>query len=994
MHSTDLQAARQKAQAGSPLAESLVMTLSLQHPTAAAAGGMLYASTKTHIQGFATYAFRNQWRRLVGARFDPAATAAARSASEAGSASLFVTVAACSHHLHRLGAAIAACLCWTCFPEGAASTAAQPPAAWWAELLDSSIPCNRTPSGTSSIDRGNKRSKACVLRESLRRVARLSLLCRFFYDHQPLQFSLGGFCCIWTARVRTREGPPPYLTCSTPAPQPQQLQHPQDPQLLLLQKELEASHHQELLSRQQQQLYRVTPETKIRLSLHPEAELYAQQRQQYSHQEDLHQHEENPTGLRRLAAAADPDCGKTAATAAASAAAAGLESTTSDGDAAGAYSELLFSVVSGSWLSNASGFGSDSETANRTHQQQPHKRVIFVPSEVHLTHATELVGSALGDTEENIHRLFEECSRRRAERMQRAALAAATAGEQQKADDFRLVGGRTLLFIDEIDSICPHRVSASEAGRRQVAALLSCMDGLNSDPSIFVVGATNHREAIDEAVRRAGRLELEIELSVPSAGERLSMLRKMLSQRPHCLSEPDIKEVADNCQAFVAADMALLMRTATTSALRQSLIHMQQLQQTGQEQEQQEQRQKILLLSPAHFKAALRLVRPSGLKGVACEVPRVRWGDIGGYEAAKRQLSECVEWPLAYGEMFSRLRLQPPKGILLYGPPGCSKTMLAKAVATESKMNFVSVKGPELFSKWVGESEKAVRDLFRRARQNAPCIIFFDEIDALGVDREKGDASGVETRVLSQLLTEMDGIGPHASIVVLAATNRPDLLDAALMRPGRLDRLVYVQLPDEDARLQIALNVLRHVPVHPTCLAAAMEDPEVAARIAALAQDRYRSDECAGATHKRGDGLTQEPEKPQEEQQGVPVTATLALACWLSARTEGYSGAEITMICKEGALDSIREHITRCKETSQQQQQLEEELLTLQLRHIQAALQRVKPRTPQSLLQLYEHYNNKTHGAASSPSPAVTPTPHSISAGAQPGTSSILGQGK
>ncbi|KAL8447132.1 hypothetical protein Emed_004571 [Eimeria media] len=1038
----------------------------------------------------------------------------------------------------------------TAATEDAAAAAAaldgaqQPPAAWWAELLDNSSGSSSS-SGSSrrSMKGSSKGGSSCVLRESLRRVARLSLLCRFFYDQQPLQFSLGGFCCIWTARVRLRGAPPPYLSCLTPAPHQEQQQQDH----LLLQKQMEKRMQQEQLLLQQHQLYRVTPETKIRLSLHPEAELYAQHKQQ-QHQPQQQQGELR--GLRRLAGSAavlqqvfwrlllpllrpdafavyglqqpnglllwgPPGSGKTflmkaiaeemqlleqrmqaaaagtgagkavaaSAAAAAAAAAAGLDSSNSTVDAAAAYSELLFAVVSGQWLVNRS---NEANSGTKQQQQQQQQRTIFVPPEVRLTHATELVGSAPGETEENIHRLFEECSSRRAARMQQAAAAAAATaaaatpavvagdGQMQEA---RLVGGRTLLFIDEVDSICPHRQSASEAGRRQVAALLSCMDGLNSDPCVFVVGATNHREAIDEAVRRAGRLELEIELllylpaaalapfivvvflsaevaapsaaaaafcdvgaagcedtnlGVPSAAERLVMLRKLLQQTAHCLTDADIQEVADNCQAFVAADIALLMRTAATSALRQSLITQQQQEQKQQQEQQQQQQQpgeedagepvqrQAVLLSPSHFAAALRVVRPSGLKAVACEVPCVRWSDIGGYEDAKRQLSECVEWPLVYGHLFQQLRLQPPKGVLLYGPPGCSKTMLAKAVATESKMNFVAVKGllrsaaaaaasgaapacvaaelwrsmsssdrlllvsgPELFSKWVGESEKAVRELFRRCHasiyvggglrcQNSQCCCCPNWLLLLMLLLL---LLQVETRVLSQLLTEMDGIGPHASIVVLAATNRPDLLDAALLRPGRLDRLVYVRLPDEAARLQIAYNTLRQVPIHPSAAAAAEADPAVASRLAALQEQQQQQAGERPAeqhnSHKRQDGFRQEAEDQQQQQQQQQPrrgdAATFAVACWLSVQTAGFSGAEIVMLCKEAALDAIREHIsslTQDPSNQQQQQQQQQGLLSLHMGHLEAALQRMQPRTPQSLLQLYEHYSKQTKGAA------------------------------
>lgn len=346
----------------------------------------------------------------------------------------------------------------------------------------------------------------------------------------------------------------------------------------------------------------------------------------------------------------------------------------------------------------------------------------------------------------------------------------------------------SLLFFDEIDALCPKRADSGDIERRIVALMLTELDGAQSQSQLAFLATTNRPDSIDEAMRRTGRIDREIEIGVPSRVARREILTVLLDGLTHDCSECDIDDVAEDAHGFVGADLASVVQTAFLAAVtRDRAVH------------------------KSDLIEALKSTVPSAMREVYVEIPRVPWDAIGGYEATKMKLRECVEWPLLHRDLFAKVKLTPPRGVLLYGPPGCSKTLMARAVASESKMNFISVKGPALFSKWVGESEKQVRDLFRRARQNAPCIIFLDEIDAVGGSRD--GSSGVESRVLTQILTEMDGMGAASEVVVIGATNRPDVLDAALVRPGRLDRIVYVPLPDSAARKEIFRVHLKELPL-------------------------------------------------------------------------------------------------------------------------------------------------------------------------------------
>jgi transitional endoplasmic reticulum ATPase len=367
----------------------------------------------------------------------------------------------------------------------------------------------------------------------------------------------------------------------------------------------------------------------------------------------------------------------------------------------------------------------------------------------------------------------------------------------------------SIVFIDELDAIAPKREEVyGEVEKRVVAQLLAIMDGLKERGHIIVIGATNRVNALDPALRRPGRFDREIVIGMPNRDGRLEILQIHTRGMP-LAEDVDLKALANITHGFSGADIAALCREAAMKALRSFLP------QIDIEQELiPAEVLKSLQVTQADFESALREVEPSALREFIIEVPDVHWDDIGGLEDAKQELREAVEWPLRYPDAFEHFGIRRIKGVLLYGPPGCGKTLLAKAVANESEANFISVKGPELLSKWVGESEKGVREVFRKARQAAPTIIFFDEVDALAPRRGLGYGDAhVTERVLSQLLTELDGLETLRGVIVIAATNRIDMLDPALLRPGRLDRLILVPAPDEEARLKILKIHTRKMPL-------------------------------------------------------------------------------------------------------------------------------------------------------------------------------------
>ncbi|HWY29001.1 MAG TPA: CDC48 family AAA ATPase [Candidatus Sulfotelmatobacter sp.] len=451
----------------------------------------------------------------------------------------------------------------------------------------------------------------------------------------------------------------------------------------------------------------------------------------------------------------------------------------------------------------------------------------------------------------------------------------------------------SIIFIDEIDSIAPKREEVTgEVEKRVVSQLLSVMDGLQSRGKVVVIGATNRVNSIDPALRRPGRFDREIEIGVPDRDGRLEILQ--IHTRGMPLSEDvDLKKLADVTHGFVGADLEALAKEAAIRALRRILPEIN----LEAENIPAEVLNKIIVRM-SDFQEALKEVEPSAMREVLVEVPDIKWDDIGGLEGVKEELREAIEWPLKYPELFAQMNAVPPKGLLLYGPPGTGKTLLAKAAANESEANFISVKGPELLNKYVGESEKAVREVFRKARQASPCIIFFDEIDSVAPVRgsSSGD-SNVTERVISQFLTEMDGLEELRNVIIIAATNRPDIVDPALLRPGRFDRMLFVPPPDLEARKQIFKIHTKKTP---------------------LAED-VKLDE-------------------------------------LARKTQGYTGADIASICNTAVMLSIKDHIGKAKDPEDAKKKAKG--LKVAKRHFDEAMQKVKPISSQEL-RMYERFSQQ-----------------------------------
>ena len=443
-----------------------------------------------------------------------------------------------------------------------------------------------------------------------------------------------------------------------------------------------------------------------------------------------------------------------------------------------------------------------------------------------LINGPEIMSKYYGQSEENLRKKFEEAEK----------------------------NAPSIIFIDEIDAIASKREETrGEVERRVVAQLLALMDGLKSRGKVVVIAATNVPNILDPALRRPGRFDREIEIGVPNKEGRLNILKIHTRNMPFA-KDVNLKEIATITHGFVGADLSSLAKESAMILLRRVLPG---LKYDGEEQIPKDILEK-LMISKKDFKQALKVVRPSALREVLIEIPAVKWTDIGGMMSVKQELLEAVEWPLKHPEVFRRLGVKPPKGILLYGSPGTGKTLLAKAVAHESEANFISVKGPELLSKWVGESEKAVREIFKKARQAAPAIIFFDELDSLAPRRGASSDSNVTERVVNQILTEMDGLETLHDIVIIGATNRPDIVDTALLRPGRFDRIIMTPVPDKQVRYEI-------FKIH---------------------------------------------------SKAMPLAKNVKLED-LAERTEGYAGSDIESVCREAAIMALREKMT-AKEISKE----------------------------------------------------------------------------
>ena len=366
----------------------------------------------------------------------------------------------------------------------------------------------------------------------------------------------------------------------------------------------------------------------------------------------------------------------------------------------------------------------------------------------------------------------------------------------------------SIIFVDEIDSIAPKREEVTgEVERRVVSQMLSLMDGLEARGKVIVIAATNRPNAIDPALRRPGRFDREIEIKVPDKKGRKDILA-IHSRNMPLSDDVNVEKISSVSHGYVGADLEYLCKEAAMKCLRRLLPEL-----NMEEEKLPPETLDKLIVNNDDFQKALIEVTPSGMREVFIEDPDVKWADIGGLEEVKRELQEAVEWPMKYPGLYDKLGHKMPRGILLHGPSGTGKTLLAKAVATESEANFVSVRGPELLSKWVGESERGIREIFRRARQASPCVIFFDEIDSIAPIRGAGGETAVTERVVSQLLTELDGMENMHGVVVLAATNRPDMIDPALLRPGRFDKIIQIPLPDKESRKMILKINAEKIPI-------------------------------------------------------------------------------------------------------------------------------------------------------------------------------------
>jgi transitional endoplasmic reticulum ATPase len=366
----------------------------------------------------------------------------------------------------------------------------------------------------------------------------------------------------------------------------------------------------------------------------------------------------------------------------------------------------------------------------------------------------------------------------------------------------------SIIFIDEIDSIAPKRDEVSgEVERRVVSQLLSIMDGLEARGKVIVIAATNRPNALDPALRRPGRFDREMEIRVPNKQGRHDIL--LIHTRNMPLNEDvDLEKIASKSHGYVGADLEYLCKEAAMKCLRRVLPEID----LADEKISAKVLEKLVVYNE-DFHNAFREITPSGMREVFIEIPDVSWADVGGLQNVKRELQEAVEWPLKYPMVYANMGYKIPRGILLHGQSGTGKTLLAKAIATESESNFISVKGPELISKWMGESERAIREIFRKARQASPCIIFFDEIDSIAPIRGFGGETTGSERIVSQLLTEMDGVNSLYGVVVLAATNRADILDSALLRPGRFDKIIPIPLPDRESRKKILEITTKEMPI-------------------------------------------------------------------------------------------------------------------------------------------------------------------------------------
>jgi transitional endoplasmic reticulum ATPase len=456
----------------------------------------------------------------------------------------------------------------------------------------------------------------------------------------------------------------------------------------------------------------------------------------------------------------------------------------------------------------------------------------------------------------------------------------------------------SIIFIDEIDSIAPKREEVTgEVERRVVAQLLALMDCLKGRGSVVVIGATNRPNALDPALRRPGRFDREIEIGIPDKHGRKEILQIHTRGMP-LEHDVNLDEIATHLHGFVGADVTALTREAAMITLRKVLPEI-----NLSEKRIPDKILKKLRVTKEDFQQARQLIEPSAMREVLMEIPDVKWSQVGGLEDIKRKLKEAIEWPLKYPDLFKKVGIRPPSGLLLYGPPGCGKTLLAKAVATESEANFISIKGPEVYSKWVGESEKAIREIFRKARQSAPTIIYFDELDALAPQRGASAGSQVYESVLNQLLTEMDGLELSKNIAIVASTNRPDIIDPALLRPGRFDALLLVPAPDFESRLEI-LNV-----------------------------------------HTKR----------------MPLTSDVDLK-ELAAKSENFSGADLENLCRESGMMAMRELTNDATLNLQDPDSVNKLQIEIKGRHFNTIFNQLIPSLNSDVIKFYDDFTKRLRG--------------------------------
>ncbi|CAI2385811.1 unnamed protein product [Moneuplotes crassus] len=496
-----------------------------------------------------------------------------------------------------------------------------------------------------------------------------------------------------------------------------------------------------------------------------------------------------------------------------------------------------------------------------------------------LINGPEIMSKMAGEAESNLRKAFEEAEK----------------------------NSPAIIFIDELDSIAPKRdKTGGEVEKRVVSQMLTLMDGLKGRGSVIVLAATNRPNSIDPALRRFGRFDREIDIGVPDEIGRMEVLR--IHTRNMKLGEDvDLAQVAKETHGYVGADIAALCTEAALQCIREKMDII-----DIEEDNIDAEILDAMAVTNDHFRVAMGACNPSSLRETVVEVPDVSWDDIGGLEKTKKELQELILYPIEHPEKFLKFGMQPSKGVLFYGPPGCGKTLMAKAVANECSSNFISVKGPELLTMWFGQSEENVREVFDKARSAAPCVLFFDELDSIGTARgsSQGDAGGAGDRVMNQLLTEMDGVGSKKNVFFIGATNRPDILDEALIRPGRLDQLIYIPLPDPPSRTSVFKAVLRKTPIAPN-----------------ISFD------------------------------------------FLSSLTDGFSGADITELCQRATKSAIREAIEAEEQRralmkdneneDEQMMEVDDPVPTITRKHFEEALASARTSVTTYDLDRFEQFRKK-----------------------------------